>query len=182
MANGDNKASQKLENFLKMSLKYCGKKICLNSYQHFSIDQISNLNKEQLGEYRYMIQYGFSQSGGVSMHINYSPKSNSVTIDKVAVYAPPIRDNIIMANFAPQTQVEEINVGVNIGIDTGTEKHTTLSEIEANPNAMQMLDIAILDLSQAQILGKCTTIVADGSELIPCCNCVHISNTKRKRM
>ena len=182
MANGDNKASQKLENFLRTSLKYYGKKIRLNSYQHFSIDQISNPDKEQLGEYRYIIQYGFPQSGAVKIHFDYSQKSNSYTINKVTVYAPPIGENIIMANFAPQSRVGEIDISVNIGIDTGTEKHTNLSEIEANPNALQMLDIATLDLSQAQILGKCTTIVSDGSEIIPCCDCTHISNTKGKSM
>lgn len=46
MANGDNQASKKIESFFRTSLKYYGKEIALPSNQHFSIDQISNPNKE----------------------------------------------------------------------------------------------------------------------------------------
>ena len=79
----DNKALKKLDIFLKTSLKYYGKKISLNSKQHFSIDQISNPNKEQIGEYRYVIQYGFPQSGGVILHFCYSQENNTFTIDVI---------------------------------------------------------------------------------------------------
>ena len=41
-----------------------------------------------------------------------------------------------------------------------------------------MLDIATLDLNEAQILGECRVVVPEGSETIPCCECIHISNTK----
>lgn len=182
MANGDNQASKKLDSFFRTSLKYYGKEIGLTSNQHFSIDQISDPDKEQAGEYRYVIQYGFPQSGCVSLHFGYSQESNSFTVNKVSVYAPPVGENIIMANFAPQTQVGEIGISVNFGIDMGTQEHTSLSEIEANPNALKMLDIATLDLSQAQILGECRVAVPEGSERIPCCDCTHISNTKGKSM
>ena len=182
MANGDNQVSKKIDSFFRTSLKYFGKEISLNSNQQFSIDQISDTDKEQTGEYRYIIQYGFPQSGGVSMHFSYSQESNSFTINKVSVYAPPVGENIIMANFAPQTQVGEIGINVNFGIDMGTQEYTSMSEIEVNPNALKMLDIATLDLSQAQILGECRAAVPEGSKHIPCCNCTNISNTKGKSM
>ena len=137
MSNGDNQVSKKLKNFFSTSLKYYGKEIALTSNQHFSIDQISDPNKEQYGDYRYIIQYGFPQSGCVS---------------------------------------------INFGVDTGTQEHTSLSEIEANPNALKMLDIATLDLSKAQILGECKLAVPEGSKHIPCCDCKYIPNTKGKGM
>lgn len=129
----NSKAFKKLDTFLKTSLNYYGMKISLNSNQHFSIQQISNPDKEQIGEYRYVIQYGFPQSGGVNMHFFYSQEDNSYTIDKVSVYAPPAGENIIMANFAPQAQVGEIGISVNFGMDSGTKEHTRLTEIEAIP-------------------------------------------------
>ncbi len=182
MANGDNQASKKIESFFRTSLKYYGKEIALPSNQHFSIDQISNPNKEQEGDYRYIIQYGFPQSGCVSVNFGYSHKNNSFTVDNISVYAPPVGENIIMANFSPQTQVGEIGISVNFGIDTGTQEHKSLSEIEANPNALRMLDIATSDLSRAQILGECRVAVPEGSERIPCCDCKSIPNTKGKSM
>ena len=182
MSNGDNQVSKKLKNFFSTSLKYYGKEIALTSNQHFSIDQISDPNKEQYGDYRYIIQYGFPQSGCVSIHFGYSQQNNSFTIDKVSVYAPPAGENIIMANFSPQTQVEEIGISINFGVDTGTQEHTSLSEIEANPNALKMLDIATLYLSKAQILGECKLAVPEGSKHIPCCDCKYIPNTKGKGM
>ncbi len=49
-------------------------------------------------------------------------------------------------------------------------KHTSVSSIVINSNALKMLDITINDLSQAEILGKCRITVSIGSDQIPCYN------------
>ena len=180
MESGDNQAAKKIDSFFRTSFKYYGKEIGLTSRQYFGIDQIINQNKDQDDEYNYIMQYGFPQSGCVSMHFTYSQKSNSFIVDSISVYAPPAGENFVMANFAPQTQVGEIGISMNFGIKTGTKKHTSLDEINANPNALKMLDVAISDLSQAQILGECRLEVPEGSERIPCCDCTYISNSKGK--
>lgn len=173
---------KKIDIFFRTALKYCGKEIGLTSNQIFSIDQIRDSDREQEGEYSYAIQYGFPQSGGISMKFDYSQKLNSFSVDKISVYAPPIGENIIMANFAPQLQEGPIGISVNFGIDMGTQEHSTIQEIEGNPNALKMLDIATSDLNQAQILGECKIAVPEGSDRIPCCNSTHISKDKGKSM
>ena len=135
-----------------------------------------------MGEYRYVIKYGFPQSGCVNMYFNYLQKSNAVTVDKISVYAPPVGKNIIMANFAPQIQIGDIDISMNLGVNSGTQEHTSFTDIDANPNALKILDIAILDLSQAQILGECMVDVPEESNNIPCCDCIHISDTKGKKI
>ena len=178
----DNKAYKKIEKFFKTALKYYGKQIGLNSNQTFTIEQIKSPEKEKVGEYSYTIQYGYPQSGCVSLDFKYSKESNMFTVDKICIYAPPVGKDIVIANFTPQTQIGAVNISANFGIDTGTQKHTDLAQIEANPNAMKMLDIATLDLNDAQILGECTVVVPEENETIPCCDCVPISNTKGKNI
>lgn len=176
----NNEASKKIDSFFRTALKYYGKEIGLTSNQIFSIDQICSSDKVQEGEYKYKIQYGFPQSGCVSMNFSYSQKSNSFIIDKISVYAPPIGENIIMANFAPQLQEGPIGINVNFGIDMGTQEHSSIQKIEENPNALKMLDIATSDLNKAQVLGECRTAVPKGSDRIPCCSSTHISKDKGK--
>ena len=173
---------QKIEKFFKTAIKYYGKQIGLNSNQIFTIEQINDAEKEKAGVYSYTIQYGYPQSGCVSLDFRYTKEKNLFTVDKVCIYAPPASKDLVIANFAPQTQIGAVDINVNVGIDNGTLKHSTFSEIEANPNAMKMLDIAILDLNEAQILGECTIVVFEGSKTIPCCESVPISKTKGKNI
>lgn len=182
MTSSDSQSYKKIEQFFKTGLKYYGKEVGLISNQHFSIEQIRDLEKNQEGSYNYMMQYGFPQSGCVSMNFSYFQKTNSFTIDKISVYAPPIGENIMMANFAPQFQEGPVGISVSFGMNIGTQKHTSIREIEENPNALKMLDIAISDLNQAQILGECGLAVPADSDRIPCCNSTHISNNKGKSM
>ena len=53
MANEDNKIKvpKQIEDFFRTSYRYYGKEISLNSNQSFSINQVSDLDKEQKGEY-----------------------------------------------------------------------------------------------------------------------------------
>ena len=175
-------AAQKIDSFFRTAMKYYGKEIALPSNQHFSIDQVIDEEKDKDGEYNYMIQYGFPQSGCVSMDFGYSQESNSFSINGISVFAPPIGEDIIMANFAPQVESGEVGISVNFGLDTGTQKHSKLNEIEENPNALKMLDIAISDLNKAQVLGECREAVPVGSTHIPCCNSTHFPNEKGKQM
>lgn len=175
-------ATQKIDSFFRTAMKYYGKEIALPSNQHFSIDQVVDEEKDKDGEYNYMIQYGFPQSGCVSMDFGYSQESNSFSIKGISVFAPPTGENIVMANFAPQAKVGDIGISVNFGLDTGTQKHSKLSEIEENPNALKILDIAISDLDKAQVLGECREEVPVGSTRIPCCNSTRFSNEKGKHM
>lgn len=116
------------------------------------------------------------------MDFGYSQENNEFVIDGISIYAPPAGKDIIMANFAPKIQTGGIGINMNFGIDIGTQEHSSLSAIEANPNALQMLDIATSDLSQAQILGDCMIAVSKDSKRIPCCNSTSLSNTNEKSM
>ena len=173
-----NDIEKKISIFFRTAFKYYGKEIGLTSNQPFFINQLCNPEKEQYGEYNYMIQYGFPQSGCVSLKFQYSQEEKSFTINEVSVYAPPAEENIIMANFATPLQDGPIGVDINFGMDMGTKSHTSIDEIEENPNALKMIELATSDLSKAQILGKCMLEVPEGSDMIPCCNSVHIFNNK----
>ena len=175
-------ARQKIDSFFKTAMKYYGKEIALPSNQHFSIDQIIDEEKYKNGEFNYMIQYGFPQSGCVSMKFGYSQGNNSFSINGISVYSPPKGEDVIMANFAPQVESGGIGISVNLGIDTGTQEYSKLSEIDENPNALKILDIAISDLDKAQVLGECREAVPVGSTRIPCCNSTRFSCEKGKQM
>ncbi len=34
---------------------------------------------------------------------------------------------------------------MNLGVNSGTQEHTSFTDIDVNPNALKILDIAILD-------------------------------------
>ena len=174
MANENSQASKKLDRFFRTAIAYYGKEIGLTYNQHFGIDQICDPEKEEEGEYRYAMQYGFPQSGCVSLRFGYSDKDHSFTIDDITVYAQPAGENMMVANFAPQTQIGPIGIQANFGIDMGCEKYTTLRAIDENPNALRMLDMATADLMEARILGECRVVVPEGSDRIPCCDCTYL--------
>ncbi len=172
--------AEKIEQFLRVSLKYFGKEISLPSNQYFRIDQIIDEEKKQESVYNYMIQYGFQKSGCVSMVFSYSNYESKFFIDEVCVYTQPAEENITIANFSPHDEKQEIGISVNFGLETRTQKYSKLSEIESNSNALKLLDIAISDLESAQILGTLSQTVPLGSNLIPCCNSTTFTNKKIK--
>lgn len=178
MENSNEKIVEKINSFFKTSLEFFGKEIGLVSNQEFSITQIRDKEREKEGKTKYMIQYGFPQSGCVSVGFSYSEEDKSFSMDNVSVFAPPAGEPIMMANFAPQEEIEGVSIKFKMGMDMGTEKHETLKEIEENPNALKMIDIAIRDLSRAQILGECMLAVPVGSDYIPCCNSTQIPKKK----
>ena len=166
----NNQTKEKIGKLLKIALAYYGKEISLPTTQHFSFDQINDEKNSIEGKYDYHIQYGFPQSGSVSMGFSYLEDSNSFSINKISVYAPPADKEFVVANFAPQSDFGAISVSANFGLDMNTIEHTSSGEIEQNPNAQKMLDMAINDLSQAEILGECRVAVPIGSDRIPLCN------------
>ena len=89
------------------------------------------------------------------MKFSYLEENNSFSIDKISVYAPTADKEFVVANFAPQSDFGAISVSANFGLDMDTNEHVSSVEIEQNPNALKMLDMAIIDLSQAEILGEC---------------------------
>ena len=181
MENKINQTREKITDFLRKSIKYYGKEIALDSNQHFSINQICNDENLQNGIYDYQIQYGFPQSGCITMEFSFNEKSKSFSIDKATVYAPPADKEFIVANFAPQTDFDELSVRANFGLDMDTKKHTSSAEISQNPNALNMLDFAIGDLEKAEVLGECRLAVPAGSERIPLCHSTNKSLNKGKR-
>lgn len=181
MGEQNNKLNDKMTNFFRKAFAFYGKEICLESHQHFGIEQIVDEEKEQQGEYNYHIQYGFPSSGCVSMNVSYSTENNSFLIDKMTVYAPPADKELVTAIFTPQSQIGEVSVSANFGLDIGTEEHKSKDEIINNPNALKMLDIAINDLSKAEILGECRLAVSIESDRIPLCNATNRQLSKGKR-
>lgn len=183
MENNVETVLEKLEDFFRNSLKYYGKEIALESNQSFSIEQIYDLEKQNAGEYRYKIQYGFPQSGCVSMNFGYSEKTKKFTVaaDEVSIYVPPVGEELVMANFSQQLYGGLGSIGINLGADMGTLKYTGIDEIASNPNAVKLLSIATEDLCRAQILGECMLNVSVGSDCIPVCNS-RLNNTKDKTL
>ena len=84
-------------------------------------------------------------------------------------------------NFVPQVNIDELGISANFGLDIDTKEHTSSIEIEQNPNALKMLDMAINDLSQAKILGKCCLEVSKDSDAIPLCYVRNEIINKEKR-
>ena len=176
-----NQIREKITDFWRKSFKCYGKEIALDSNQYFSIDQIRNDENLQKGIYDYRVQYGFPQSGCSSLGFSFERESKSFSINKISVYAPPADKDFVVANLAPQTDFGGLSVSANFGLDMSTKKHTTLVEILQNPNALSMLDFAIGDLENAEVLGECKLDVPAGSELIPMCYSTRKSLNKGKR-
>ncbi len=168
-------AEEKLQSFLKTSLKLMGKEIALPSNYHFSINQIVDDDEDS---YLYHVQYGFPQSGGVSLIFKYSPYEGTLRIKEYSVFAPRPEDNITSSSFASITanqevkDIPELGISFEFGIDINTEEYKTLEEINKNPNALDMLTDAITNLNQAKILGECRENVPLGSTHIPVTNSV----------
>lgn len=173
--------AEKIKKLLEIVLSYYGKEIALSSVQHFSFDQIIDEENSIQGKYKYHIQYGFPQSGCVNMIINYRKDVNSFSVDKISVYAPTSDKDFVVTNFIPQFELDNLNVSENFGVDIGTIEHTSSIDIEQNPNAMKMLDMAINDLSQAEVLGKCEQEAPIGSQEIPICISINKPLYKEKR-
>lgn len=164
--------------FLRTSLAFMGKEICLPSNQYFGIEQIVDEEKNTQEIYEYAIQYGFPQSGCISTRISYSKQKKSIEVNEFEVYAQPADEQIMMSNFVPEEKIDEINIKVHFGADIGTIQHSTPDEIDANPNAVKTIKIAINDLSKAEILGECLLDVPVGSDRIPCTS----STTKPRKL
>lgn len=171
-------AREKIENLFIIAMRYYGKEVGLQSSQHFGIDQIRDSELESEGKYKFMMQYGFPQSGAVCIHFTYAPEESEVALDKVSVYALPEGEQAFVANMAPTYQEGPVSVSLNFGMDLGTIEHTTSAEIDANPNALKMLDVATSDLLKGQILGECMVAVPEGSDTIPCCTSRKIEKDK----
>lgn len=176
MENKAKKVQEKATTFFRNSLQYYGKEIALDSNQFFSIEQIVNDENLQNGIYDYQVQYGFPQSGCVSLKFSYSESEQSFSINGITVYAPSADKEFMVANFAPKTELGEMRVSANFGIDMETTKHTATEEIADNPNALSMLDFANNDLGKAEVLGECYLMVSEGSKRIP------ITNSKSKHL
>ncbi len=164
---------EKIGKLLKIVLGYYGKEVALSSTQYFSFDEITDKENSVDGKYNYQIQYGFPQSGCVIMKFGYSEESNSLSIYEVSVFASMADKEFAVANFASQSNFAELGISANFGLDMNTKKHTSLEEIEQNPNALKVLDMAINDLGQAEILGECRVEVPVGSNRIPVSNAIN---------
>lgn len=172
---------EKITDFWRKSFKYYGKEIALDSNQYFSIDQIRNDENLQKGIYDYKVQYGFPQSGCISLGFSFKEDDESFSMDKITVYAPPADKEFIVANFAPQADFSGLSVSTNFGLDMETKEHTSCAEISQNPNALNMLDLAIGDLEKAEVLGECRLEVPIESERIPMCHSANKPLNKGKR-
>lgn len=171
----------KVIKLLKLAFSYYGKEILLPSKQYFNFIQINDQENSIKGKYDYQIQYGFPQSGSVIIKFSYFQKEHSFSVDKISVFAPSADKLFDVVNFVPQVNIDELGISANFGLDIDTKEHTSSIEIEQNPNALKMLDMAINDLSQATILGKCCLEVSEDSDTIPLCYVRNEIINKEKR-
>ncbi len=169
MSENMKEAEEKILRFFDQGILYFGKEIHLGSNQNFQIEQIVSGESLQPGRSYYHMQYGYPQSGCVSIKFDYFEKEGFSLTD-ISVDAPPADKEMTLATFAPQFTDGEVSVGINFGLDNGTVEHNDVASIAANPNALKMLKFAADDLEQAEVLGECRQMTPVGSELIPCTN------------
>ncbi len=182
MANKDEhvQAQNKISSFFRTILPFVGYEIGIPSNMHFSIEQICE-EGTPANTFQYAVQYGFPQSGSVIMNFGYNSESRQFSIDKISVYAAPKEEEQpVVANFSPRTQIGPMSIKVNFGMNMNTVAHDSLSSIEANKNALGMLDMAIADLSKAKVFGECRLCVPEDSTRIPCCDCHQIEPEENK--
>lgn len=104
MENKAKKVQEKATTFFRNSLQYYGKEIALDTNQFFSIEQIVNDENLQNGIYDYQVQFGFPQSGCVSLKFSYSESEQSFSINGITVYALSADKEFMVANFAPKNR------------------------------------------------------------------------------
>ena len=166
-----------INSFFKTSFMYFGKEIAIPTNQLFRIVEL--INEETEDEYMYRIQYGFPNSGSVSMKIGISKSKKAAFIDDISVYALPPDKDMTIVNFNRREDYGPFGFEINVGIDIGTKEYKSLEEIENNPNAIGMIEFAISDLQKAQIMDECRMAVPIGSTEIPCCNTTRWPSVKR---
>lgn len=176
-----NQAREKISDFWKKSVKYYGKEIALDSKNSFVICQIRNDENLRKGIYNYQIQYGFPQSGCITLSFSFREKNKSFSIDEITIYAPQADKEFILAHFDPQTNIDELKIKERYAIDVGIKSHTTLPEIAQNSNALNMLNFAIGDLEKAEVLGECRADMPLWSKQIPICHSTNKPLNKEKR-
>lgn len=171
-------AEEKLQSFLKSSLKLMGKEIALPSNYYFCINYIADNADDNEEVNSYKIQYGYPQSGSVYVEFYCSINEGVIKIKKYSVHAPRPEDNMTssaFANIVANQEVKDIpglSISFHFGADINTEEYKTLEDINKHPNALDMLTTAITDLNQAEVLGECRLNVPTGSEYIPVTNSV----------
>ncbi|MBR3145843.1 MAG: hypothetical protein IKF47_01125 [Bacilli bacterium] len=171
------KAEDKAKQFLKTSLRYYDKEIAIPSNRVFSITELLNERDAHNHKTAFIIQYGFPQSGAVclSFILDTSSEKPHATITDFSIYTQPADKNLVVANFSTKNQnsiLDELNIDNSFGLDTKTVKFSSYEEIDNNPNALHMIDMAIDDLNNALVLGDCRECSSIGSDRIPYCNTV----------
>ena len=173
--------NDKIKDFFRKSVVHYGKEVSVPSDQHFGIEEYINDPDIPDGEHRYIIQYGYPQSGCVSVNFSYSD-AEGFAITGVEVFAPPEGQDFVMANYTPETELGEIGISMSFGLPIGTVEHKTPEDIERNPNAVKMLDFAINDLTQAKEHGECMVAVEKDSRTVPVTSCTRYEKETGKGM
>ena len=156
----------RIKGFFISAMSYYGKEVALTSNQYFGIDQLVGNPNDLIGDIQYKIQYGYPQSGCVSMNVNYSQVFGRFRISGVEVYAPPKDMDFVLASAIPETNLEELSINYDFGVPNGSVLHK-LDDIMDNPNAVKMLEYATADLATAEVLGPCHEYADEGSDRVP---------------
>ncbi len=165
----DNKklVKEKLRYFVKFGLLLYGNEIELPSIAYFGFNEILKFDNQTDGLHRYTIQYGYPQSGCVTLTLDYNPGEKTIDIKKYSVYANEEDNDLVGATFNTKLKTEIGPADVSFGIDLGTKEYSDISDIAKSPNAIKMLDTAISDLSKANVIGPCNVMVPDESDSVP---------------
>ena len=171
---------KQLNEFIYTSLNFYGKEIAIDSRQLFTIEQVVNDDDLKNGIYHFSIQYGYPQSGCVSVDVCCN--DSSINVEDFCVYATPEKDDNLSVVYDSQpissSILPEMSISVNFGALLNTVEHKTIHDISMNKNAIAMLNNAVNDLQNAEILGECRAHVLMGSDRIPVCNSVSKSDIK----
>ena len=160
-------AANNIIRFVNAANSVKDKEIGLYQTSHF--DYVGD-KQDETGEF-YHIQYGWPQSGCV--WVKFAITNDKKVLDKSLLcwpeneygFAPaivsccintqPKGKQLMMGNFAPKNEIMPgLSINIDFGIDTGTERFSTLEEIGNNLNAIRLLEIATGDLKNAEIYGN----------------------------
>lgn len=166
----------KILEFFKAGMQYYGKEIALSSYQYFGINHIKDEVDDD--DFHFTMQYGYPQSGSIFISFRLPKGTNNLLIDSVDIYALDENEKFTLGIYAPELQVGETNMSFHFGLDMHTTHYSSIDEIGDNPNAYHLIEYALKDLIDAEILGECTDEVPDDSTIIPCCS----STMKKKKL
>lgn len=167
---------QKLKAFALFCYLLHGREIELPSDNFFDISKDNNTEGLSAGLEKFRIQYGYPQFGSITLvfDINTDPSiafdaENKVDLKSYSIYAEAKKDHMdydyvkeeengsysekdIERLHSNASGMNNVNFNINFDSETETKKFSSINEIAESPNAVQVLDNGITDITNARVI------------------------------